>query len=177
MNADEHGCFIPACASHHIWLETPLGPVRLVYTAHALVGLHFLQNAPRASEGRPGLKHETPLAARARQALQDYFARPGQAMIFDLPCAPAGTAFQRRVWRRLQAIPYGEVMTYGALARELGSSARAVGNACRRNPLPLVIPCHRVVAARGIGGYAGATAGRWLAIKRFLLRHEGGCVS
>jgi methylated-DNA-[protein]-cysteine S-methyltransferase len=87
--------------------------------------------------------------------------------------APAGTPFQRRVWQRLSAIPAGETLTYGALARELGTSARAVGGACRTNPIPLVIPCHRVVATNGLGGYSGERGGDWLAKKRWLLAHEG----
>lgn len=86
---------------------------------------------------------------------------------------PQGTPFQRRVWRALQGISPGSVLTYGALARQLGSSARAVANACRANPLPIIIPCHRVVAARGVGGYLGETVGEAIAIKRWLLHHEG----
>lgn len=83
-----------------------------------------------------------------------------------------GTEFQQRVWQTLQTIPPGEVRTYGSLAASLGTSARAVGNACRRNPLLLVVPCHRVVAADGLGGFSGARLGRWLDVKRALLAHE-----
>lgn len=85
---------------------------------------------------------------------------------------PAGTPFQLRVWERLQQIPPGEVKTYGALARELGSFARAVAGACRANPIPILIPCHRVIAATGYGGYLGKTGGKELAIKQWLLQHE-----
>jgi methylated-DNA-[protein]-cysteine S-methyltransferase len=92
----------------------------------------------------------------------------------DLPVDTAGTPFQRRVWNALRAIPSGETRTYGELAAELGTSARAVGNACRANPVPIVVPCHRVVAADGLGGFSGATAGPRLAAKRWLLAHEGG---
>ncbi len=81
--------------------------------------------------------------------------------------------FQSRVLSVLQAIPYGETRTYGEIAKQLNTSARAVGNACRRNPLPLIIPCHRVVAANGIGGYDGARSGGLLEIKRLLLALEG----
>jgi len=90
----------------------------------------------------------------------------------DLPLAPSGTPFQQRVWSTLREIPPGERRTYGELARELGTSPRAVGGACRANPVPLLIPCHRVVAANGDGGFAGHTEGRWLEIKRWLLDHE-----
>ena len=91
----------------------------------------------------------------------------------DTPLQLSGTAFQQRVWRSLLAIPAGDVVTYGELAGELKSSARAVGQACRRNPSPIVVPCHRVVAASGLGGFAGVTAGAMSDIKRWLLHHEG----
>lgn len=91
----------------------------------------------------------------------------------DTPLQLSGTAFQQRVWLGLLAIPAGDVMTYGGLARELQSSARAVGQACRRNPCPIVVPCHRVVAASGLGGFAGSTSGVLSDIKRRLLHHEG----
>ena len=84
-----------------------------------------------------------------------------------------GTEFQRRVWKALCAIPAGQVTTYGALAEKLGSSARAVGNACRCNPVPILVPCHRVVARTGLGGFAGDRDGRLVDIKRLLLAHEG----
>lgn len=85
---------------------------------------------------------------------------------------PPGTPFQQQVWQLLQDIPYGETRRYGELAAQIGSSARAVANACRANPLPLLIPCHRVVAANGTGGYMGQTGGEGLAIKQWLLQHE-----
>jgi methylated-DNA-[protein]-cysteine S-methyltransferase len=113
-----------------------------------------------------------PAARRAAAALTRYFGGD-PAALSDLPVAPVGTPFQRRVWQRLSAIPPGEALSYGALARELGTSARAVGGACRTNPIPLVIPCHRVVATNGLGGYSGERGGDWLAKKRWLLAHEG----
>ena len=91
---------------------------------------------------------------------------------FDLPLEMRGTPFQRRVWQSLRRIPSGGTRSYGDLARELGSSARAVGGACRRNPIPIVVPCHRVVAAGGIGGFMGQRGGGALAIKQWLLDHE-----
>jgi len=86
-----------------------------------------------------------------------------------------GTDFQRRVWRALSKIPYAEVKTYGQLAKELQTSARAIGNACRQNPLPIIIPCHRIVASHGIGGFAGKTTGSHIDAKRWLLAHETRC--
>jgi len=90
-----------------------------------------------------------------------------------IPLAPQGTLFQKSVWHELCKIPLGETRTYGEIAHKLNSSARAVGNACRRNPVQIIVPCHRVVSAKGLGGYAGETQGRQLDIKRWLLNHEG----
>ena len=84
-----------------------------------------------------------------------------------------GTPFQKKVWLALQKIPAGQVMTYGELAKQLKTSARAVGNACRANPMPLVIPCHRVVAKSGLGGFSGSQEGAPIKIKKWLLEHEG----
>lgn len=83
-----------------------------------------------------------------------------------------GTPFQQRLWRELTRIPFGETRSYGELAKKLHSSARAVASACRRNPLPLLVPCHRVVAKNGPGGFMGKTDGPALAIKQWLLQHE-----
>ena len=103
--------------------------------------------------------------------LHAYFSRSDSAEA--LPVQPQGTAFQQRVWQRLRRIPPGQVMYYGELAKELGSSPRAVAGACRANPVPILIPCHRVIAANGPGGYMGQTGGEALAIKQWLLQHEG----
>ena len=84
-----------------------------------------------------------------------------------------GTPFQRRVWQVLQKIPSGSTMTYGEVAQQIGSGARAVGNACRANPCPLIVPCHRVVGVDGLGGFSGERGGEKLEIKRWLLQHEG----
>jgi methylated-DNA-[protein]-cysteine S-methyltransferase len=91
---------------------------------------------------------------------------------FDVPSTTQGTAFQQRVWQALKQIPAGESISYGALAKQLGTSARAVGNACRANPLPIVVPCHRVVSASGLGGFMGQTQGAELTVKQWLLKHE-----
>ena len=111
------------------------------------------------------------LAERAARQLERYAADPDYA--FDLPLAPEGTPFQKRVWRAICAIPRGGVRAYGELAHSLGSAPRAVGQACGSNPFPLVVPCHRVVAARGLGGFAHHAAGFHLEAKRWLLGHEG----
>lgn len=114
---------------------------------------------------------EDPLLQQALWQILAYLKAP--RFVFDLPLSPHGTQFQQSVWRYLRSIPAGEVRTYGEVAAELRSSPRAVGNACRRNPLPLIIPCHRVVSASGIGGFSGQTAGMQIDTKRQLLAHEG----
>ncbi len=102
--------------------------------------------------------------------IEEYLALNKQS--FSMIVEPEGTDFQIRVWEALQSIPYGETRTYGEIATQLDSSARAVGNACRRNPIPIVIPCHRVVAKTGIGGFSGQTSGFQIDRKQALLRLE-----
>lgn len=92
--------------------------------------------------------------------------------IVNLTCRPEGTPFQKRVWQALQGIPAGTTLTYGELATKLDSHARAIGQACRHNPIPIIIPCHRVVSKVDFGGYAGATTGKLIRIKQWLLNHE-----
>lgn len=112
------------------------------------------------------------LAERTARQLVRYREDPDAC--FDLPLLIEGTLFQRRLWDALCEIPRGRTLTYGELARRLGGEARAVGQACGDNRLPIVIPCHRVVAANGIGGFAHATTGYLLEAKRWLLAHECG---
>jgi methylated-DNA-[protein]-cysteine S-methyltransferase len=115
---------------------------------------------------------ENELAERAARQLERYREDPDAR--FDLPLLIEGTEFQRRLWAALCEIPRGRTLTYGELARKLDGAARAVGQACGDNKLPIVIPCHRVVAASGIGGFAHATGGYLLEAKRWLLMHESG---
>ncbi|PTB17161.1 cysteine methyltransferase [Trinickia symbiotica] len=111
------------------------------------------------------------LADEAARQIAHYFASPRAT--FDLPLAAVGTPFQRRVWEAMCAIPPGETRTYGELARQVGAMPRAVGQACGDNPFPIVIPCHRVVAANGLGGFAHhAGDGFYPRVKRWLLDHE-----
>jgi len=119
--------------------------------------------------GRP-LAPQSPLAERACAQIERYLADP--EFRFDLPLAGRGTPFQRQVWRKIAAIRPGRTRSYGEIARELASSPRAVGQACGANPVPLVVPCHRVLAAGGIGGFAHHEAGFHLSVKRWLLAHE-----
>ena len=136
----------------------------------------------RTSEGRvaeivflrPGetaLAPQDRVAERACAQLERYVG--DSEFRFALPLAANGTAFQRRVWGKISAIPAGRTRSYGELARELRSAPRAVGQACGANPLPLLVPCHRVLAAGGIGGFAHREGGFHLSVKRWLLAHEG----
>lgn len=144
-------------------LSTPMGPVALRWQDRALTRVDLDPPPDLPAEGRP--------PEAIRRQIEAYFRDGGAG--FDLPLLLRGTPFQLRVWAALRAIPAGCTRTYGDLARELGSSARAVGGACRANPCPIVVPCHRVVAVNGLGGFAGDTRGRRVAVKRWLLAHEG----
>ena len=112
------------------------------------------------------------LAARAAQQLESYRDDPDAK--FDLPLLIEATEFQKQLWRALCEIPRGKTLTYGELARHLGAEARAIGQACGDNRLPIVIPCHRVVAANGIGRFAHSSSGYLIEAKRWLLMHECG---
>lgn len=140
-------------------LHTPLGEVTISEDGGAIVALDW---------GRGRDQEATPLLRKARDQLQEYF--DGKRLRFDLPLAPEGSAFQKRVWAALCDIPAGETRSYADVARVLGSAPRAVGGANGANPIPLFIPCHRVIAANGsLGGYSG---GDGPATKRYLLDHE-----
>jgi methylated-DNA-[protein]-cysteine S-methyltransferase len=147
-------------------IDAPFGKVGIRTEGGAVSEIVYLPDSV------PSVEPDTPLAARAAQQIRDYFADPRAA--FDLPLALVGTPFQRRVWQGISAIAPGSVLTYGELAKVVGSVARAVGQACGDNRFPLVIPCHRVVAASGIGGFAHEAQDGYLRrAKRWLLAHEG----
>ena len=144
-------------------VDSPVGPLGLTWDGEVLTGLNLEPDLTAPDAGAP--------PPQVLLQLRRYFDDGGVG--FDLPLRTGGTLFQRRVWAIMRAIPPGRTRTYGDIARELGSAPRAVGQACRANPVPIVVPCHRVVGAAGLGGFAGDTSGRRLAVKRWLLRHEG----
>jgi len=146
-------------------LKTPFALLGVRADEQALSESVFL-----SSDG-DALSPQNRLAERACAQIERYVGDP--EFRFDLPLAESGTPFQRRVWGKISAIDAGRTRSYGELARELGSAARAVGQACGANPLPLVVPCHRVLAAGGIGGFGHHEGGFHLAVKRWLLAHEG----
>lgn len=147
---------------------SPLGLLELESDGTALRRIRLPGEPRPAPDGRERRAEPAAFAAVTRQ-LDEYFA--GTRTVFDLPLAPVGTPFQRRVWELLRAIPWGRTITYGELARRAGNPAacRAVGAANGRNPLPIVVPCHRVIGSGGrLTGYAGG-----LAAKQRLLELEG----
>lgn len=154
-----------AYSNYQAITHSPIGPLGIILKDGVLCKIDFL---PEDAKLLPAAGNAT---AHVIAELQQYFKKPGWS--FSLPLRPAGTAFQQSVWEQLRKIPAGETRTYGDIARVLNSGPRAVGNACRNNPLPVIVPCHRVVAAAGPGGYAGQTKGRNMEIKRWLLAHEG----
>lgn len=142
--------------------SSPLGKIGVAIKNDALVRLDFASSKLKPSS------HS--LIAKIQQQLNKYFK--GAPYSFDFPINLSGTNFQKKVWAALTKIPAGKVVTYGELAKQLKSSARAIGNACRKNPIPIIIPCHRVVAKNSIGGYSGKTAGKNIKTKKMLLAHD-----
>jgi len=150
---------------NYLYLKTPIGKLLIAGDAQTVRRIGFPNNnAPELG----WIEESTgPLENTARQ-LQEYFN--GRRTSFDLPVAPEGTAFQKKVWQRLQGIPYGETISYGDLARRVGNpkASRAVGAANGQNPIPIVIPCHRVIGANGkLTGFGGG-----LPVKEALLELE-----
>jgi methylated-DNA-[protein]-cysteine S-methyltransferase len=147
-------------------LGTPFAVLGIRVSGSALTGVEYLPLSERAMAPTHALAERT--CRQIERFLDDPMFR------FTLPLAPAGTAFRRRVWDALPAIPVGESRTYGEIARQLSSAPRAIGGACGANPIALIIPCHRVVGSRGsLGGFMGVTEGNPIDIKRWLLTHEG----
>lgn len=150
-------------------INSPIGPLTLVVNDQgALCGLYTEGQKHFPDIAALGVRDDT-VAEDAVAQLAEYFE--GRRATFDLTLAPRGTEFQQRVWSALAAIPSGETRTYGAVAADLGSpgSSRAVGSATGRNPISIVVPCHRLVGSSGgLTGYAGG-----LDRKRWLLDHEG----
>lgn len=139
-------------------LPTPTGPVTLTEEEGVITGCGWGSGGRDPSE----------VLVRAARQLHEYFQE--QRKWFDVPMRVGGSEFQRQVCAAISAIPFGETRTYGELAKDLGVPAQAVGQGCGGNPIPILIPCHRVLGARGLGGYSGAGG---VETKVWLLRHEG----
>jgi len=155
-------------SDYSIIIPTPLsGDLRLGVAIEAK-GITCMEFLSRDTPLRCG---ETPLERGIEDQLTSYFQNPSTPS--DIPLHPLGTPYQQCVWRALRQIPVGATTRYGELAERLASGPRAVAAACRANPIPILIPCHRVVAKDGLGGYMGAMEGEAMLIKRWLLHHEG----
>jgi methylated-DNA-[protein]-cysteine S-methyltransferase len=157
-------CGKPGVVGFHAKLDTPFALVGVRTEGEALAEVAYLPRSLGA------LAPTNALAERACAQIEKYIADPGYR--FTLPLKHVGTGFQRRVWDMIAAVPRGETMTYGKMAHMLQSGPRAVGQACGTNHFPLVIPCHRVVAATGLGGFAHHSSGYLIEVKRWLLQHE-----
>ena len=147
-----------------LYVESPVGRLALEADGDTLTGVSWTSDTERAPEEKA-----TPVLKEAQRQLDRYFKRKLQR--FDLPLGAHGTPFQKSVWTMMCAIPFGETATYGGMAMALGSGPRAVGMACGRNPIPIIVPCHRVLGSGGKeGGFSG---GQGLPTKRKLLALEG----
>lgn len=154
-------------AERHRVVDSPIGPLSLVAAGGALVELRFPNSPLEPGEG--GVEDaDDPVLRQAADELDEYFA--GERTDFDVPLAPRGTAFQLAAWRALRDIPFGETVSYGDQARRLGdvNKSRAIGAANGRNPIPIIVPCHRVIGANGsLIGFGGG-----IELKVWLLDHE-----
>ena len=148
-------------------LKAPFGTLGIVADEKHLLGVHFLPASVAAKAPRTNT-----IAHLACVQLMAYLDNPN--FNFDLPLRLTGTKHQVDVWQGMRRIPAGKTVTYGELAEGVGSSARAVGTACGQNPIPVIVPCHRIVAANGgLGGFMGGKLENPLMIKQWLLKHEG----
>ncbi|MES2141634.1 MAG: methylated-DNA--[protein]-cysteine S-methyltransferase [Pseudomonadota bacterium] len=145
-------------------IQAPFGKLGIVVQSF-LVKIEFLED-----DVPLGFAAKQPVISQIVSELNHYFKNPN--FQFTIPYYVAGTTFQKRVWNALIHLPTGKTSTYGELAKKLKTGARAIGNACRSNPLPLLIPCHRVLAQHGLGGFSGERTGKKTSIKQWLLAHE-----
>jgi methylated-DNA-[protein]-cysteine S-methyltransferase len=145
-------------------LATPIGVLGIRCDDHALVGIDWLSATTKPESARNAL------AQTVCERLLAYFANPDTK--FSVPLKLNGTAHQQKVWRAMCNIPRGKTRSYGEIAAELKSAAQAVGQACGANPIPIIVPCHRIVGKSGLGGFIHHASGSALDIKRWLLAHE-----
>jgi methylated-DNA-[protein]-cysteine S-methyltransferase len=165
----------PSSSLTRLLLSSPVGPLLVEHDGQAVCAIRYWpqgEHTPAGTRVEPA--RDDALGQRVASQLREYFA--GARRDFDLPLAAQGTDFQRRVWEALRSIPYGETRSYRDIAAQVGApkGMQAIGQANRSNRIPIVIPCHRVVAVNGIGGYAGdGPGGEKVGTKRWLVRHVG----
>lgn len=150
----------------HAIINAPFGQLRLAAEADCLIEIEFLLDRQQ------GIAPISPILKKTHQQLAAYFKNPDH--VFEVPMKLHGTDFQQRVWQALYEIPPGKPWTYGQLAKKLATAPRAVGGACGANPIPIIVPCHRVVSVNGHGGFMHSRADAPLSIKQWLLAHERG---
>jgi len=149
---------------YSVIINSPVGRLGIITKDDAVYGVEFLTSSEL-------LTPKDVFTKKVVAQLDAYFN--DSAFQFDLPLVTEGRPFQQSVWCALRKIPIGETRTYSDMSETLKSGPRAVGNACRHNPIPIIIPCHRIVAKLGLGGFSGQTSGEKMDIKTWLLRHEG----
>ena len=150
--------------SYDAKIAAPFGVLGIRIEGNCLTGIDFLPGDASL------LEPESMLGREVRDQLQAYLSDPG--FRFEIPTRLVGTPFQMKVWQKIANIPSGKTLRYGDISKSISSSPRAVGQACGSNPIPLVIPCHRVVSAKGMGGFMHKGEGLPLSIKRWLIEHE-----
>lgn len=148
----------------HTIIETPFGRITLIASEYYLQGIDLFHTQPDT------VSQSSPITQQLSRELKDFFVEAHN--VWSIPLMYAGTDFQQKVWQHLRTIPIGETRTYSEVAQAVNSSARAIGNACRANPFPIVVPCHRVVSKSGLGGFAGKIEGHEMTVKQWLLDHE-----
>jgi methylated-DNA-[protein]-cysteine S-methyltransferase len=153
-------------ANYQARIKAPFATLGVVSDDDHVLALHFLPTSVAAKSPIVNT-----IAHLATVQLMRYLDKP--KFKFDLPLKLSGSKHQLDVWHAMQKIPAGSVRRYGELADEIGSDARAVGTACGKNPIPLIVPCHRIIAAHGLGGFMGGKRDDPMSIKRWLLTHEG----
>lgn len=146
-------------------IDSPVGKLGIVVEADKVIKVEFLPF------GAELILPEDGVVRQVASQLRGYFKEPKSR--FDLALFFVGTPLQKKIWQELVKIPVGKTLTYSELAIKIGTSPRVVGNACRSNPLPIIVPCHRVVSSSGLGGFCGERSGNKINIKRWLLNHEG----
>jgi len=145
-------------------IDSPVGMLGILDNGKVIQAVNFLYNTAAPRRALSTLAEETILQ------LKYFFSDPN--FKFNLPITNAISPFQMKVRQALLSIPVGQTMSYGNVAKTIASSARAIAGGCRRNPVPIIVPCHRIIAAKGLGGFAGALDGKPLANKKWLLEHE-----
>ena len=148
----------------HTIINTPFGPITLSASEYYLQGIDLFNIQTDA------VFQISLITQQLSQELKDFFIQAHNN--WSIPLMYSGTDFQQKVWQYLRTIPIGETRSYSEVAKAINSSARAVGNACRANPFPIVVPCHRVVSTSGLGGFAGKIDGHEMTVKQWLIDHE-----